>query len=309
MSGTIEVHGGDYEHVLALPGVHNGVDIRYVIGRPNEIFARMLRERAYEACEFSLANFLMLRDRGAEWLRALPIFPYRAFRHATLHVRKDSPLQSPADLPGRRIGVLDFSMTAAVWTRGILSDQYGVRWSDLHWVVSGAQRFPHLPGVTLEQFSGDLEDALVAGAVDVLLAVATSDRGKAPAERRLRPLIADVEAEEWRYYRDFGIYPINHTVVVRTDALARLPALPVALWQGYAEAKAQAYRRKLGTTLVPWGASHWQKMFEAFGGDPLPYGLNAANRKVVERLAHYLFDQRLISAVPDIETLFIDPNR
>ena len=309
MTSTIEVHGGDYEHVLAVPGIHNGIDIRYVIGRPDEIFVRMLREQAYEACEFSLANFLMLRDRGIDWLRALPIFPYRAFRHATLYVHKDSPLQKPADLFGKRIGVRDFSMTAAVWTRGILSDQYGVRWSDLHWVVRGPQRFAQLPGVALEHFDGELEEALAGGAIDALLATATTDSDRPPAERRFRHLIPDVEAAEWSYYRDFGIYPINHTVVVRADALARLPGLPAALWQAYVEAKAHAYRRKLGATLLPWGASHWQRLFDAFAGDPLPYGLSAANRNVVDRLACYLHDQRLISAIPEVELLFIDPER
>ena len=94
--------------------------LRYTTAPLRDVFFRMLTERSYEVCEFSLANYLMLKDRGADWLHAVPVFPYRAFRHSTLYVRKDSPLREPADLRGKRIGVPDFSMTAAVWTRGIL---------------------------------------------------------------------------------------------------------------------------------------------------------------------------------------------
>ena len=73
----------------------------------------------------------MLKDRGADWINAVPVFPYRAFRHSTLYVREDSPLRGPADLKGKLVGVPDFSMTAAVWTRGILGEQYGVKWTDM----------------------------------------------------------------------------------------------------------------------------------------------------------------------------------
>lgn len=218
-------------------------------------------------------------------------------------------MHGPADLPGKRIGVLDFSMTAAVWTRGILADQYGVSWTDLHWVVRGPQRFPVLPGVALEQSDGDLEDELIAGRIDALLTTAVADDRNQSSARRLRPLVADVRAAEERYFRDFRIYPINHVVVIRSDVLARIPQLPRVLFDAYAQAKAQAYQRKLGTTLMPWGVQHWKTVFDQFNGDPLPYGLNETNRNAVERLAKYLHDQKLISCAPEIGTLFLDPHR
>ncbi len=163
MPDAIELTGGDYEHTLGLAGIRDGIDIRYATAPLRDVFLRMLTERCYEACEFSLSNYLMLKDRGADWLHAIPVFPYRAFRHSSLYVRKDSPLREPADLRGKRVGVPDFSMTAAVWTRGILADQYGVQWQELRWVVSGKQRFAALPGVTLEAVDGDLETLLAEG--------------------------------------------------------------------------------------------------------------------------------------------------
>ena len=111
----IELYGGDYEHTLELAGQSGGFDIRYNTAPVVEIFEKMLTERAFEACEFSLSNYIMLKDRGASWLHAVAVFPYRAFRHSTLYVRKDSAIRAPKDLVGKRIGVPDYSMTAAVW--------------------------------------------------------------------------------------------------------------------------------------------------------------------------------------------------
>jgi len=219
--------------------------------------------------------------------------------------KSGTPMRLPRRSAGTRIGVPDFSMTAAVWTRGILADQYSVQWPELHWVVGGKQRFGTLPGVALETMEGDLERMLVEGRIDALLTPETADGRKPAAERALRSLIGDAQAAEEAYLRDFGIYPINHVIVMRDDALRRLPALPRALFEAYSDAKARAYARQLGTTLVPWGARHWSRAFDQFGGDPLPYGLNEINQKVVARLAKHLLDQKLIARSPDVPALFI----
>jgi 4,5-dihydroxyphthalate decarboxylase len=303
--GTIEVYGGDYEHVLGLSGAHAGIEVRYVVRPLLEIFEGMLNERSYEACEFSLSNYIMLKDRGARWLEAVPVFPYRAFRHSTLYVRRDSPLDGPSDLRGRTVGVPDYSMTAAVWTRGILGEQYGVHWSEMRWVASGRQRFSVIEGIDLEIIDRDLEAELTEGRIDALLTPTPRDETLPRDKRRLRSLIPDVQAAEEAYVRDYGVYPINHVIVMREDAMARLPELPAALFEAYASAKARAYRRRLGTTLMPWGMRHWIKVFDQFDGDPLPYGLTPLNRSVVERLAGFLRDQKLTSRQLSIEDLFL----
>ena len=310
MSETkLELYGGDYEHVLGLSGERNGIDIQYIIRPLLEIFEGMLNDRSYEACEFSLSNYIMLKDRGASWLHAIPIFPYRAFRHSTLYVRRDSPLQGPADLRGKVIGVPDYSMTAAVWTRGILAEQYGVQWSDMRWIASGQQRFMVLPEVSLQIVDRNLETDLIEGKIDALLTPTPADEKKSAPERQLRSLIADVQKAEEDYVRDYGVYPINHVVVIRDDTLARLPNLPRALFDAYADAKVRAYKRRLGTTLMPWGMRHWNKVFDQFGGNPLPYGLTVINRNVIQRLANFLFDQKLISKRVEVEKLFIGASR
>jgi 4,5-dihydroxyphthalate decarboxylase len=93
-------------------------------------------------------------------------------------------------------------------------------------------------------------------------------------------------------------------VVIRADVLEANPAVAQAVSSAYVAAKARAYQRQLGSTLMPWGKAHWARTFELFGGDPLPYGLTPVNRLVVDRLAHYLENQAFIESVPDLDSLF-----
>lgn len=302
---TIEIFGGDYEHTLTVTSQQGAVSVQYRAVPLQEVFEGMLAERSYRACEFSLANYIMLKDRDADWISAIPVFPYRAFRHSTLYVREDSPLQGPSELKGRRVGVPDYSMTAAVWTRGILDEQYDVHWSDIRWTASGKQRFAVLEGVELEVIEDDLEDMLIAGELDALLTPHTRDELKGHGERQLRPLIADPQRAEEDYVKLAGIYPINHVVVFREDALKEVEGVGPAVFRAYADSKAAAFKRRLGTTLIPWGQRYWTETFDRFGGDPIPYGLTDVNRKVVSKLAGFLHDQKLIRALPDVDRLFL----
>src|SRR5207237_465413 len=113
-----------------------GIDeLTYLALRPGETFWRMLNHEEFDASEMSLSSYTILRSEGDERFTAIPVFPSRVFRQNALYVRMDCPLRSPADLKGKRIGVADYQMTAAVWTRGFLQHEYGVRPQDLTWVV------------------------------------------------------------------------------------------------------------------------------------------------------------------------------
>lgn len=309
MNGTtqvVELSGADYEHTMTLDGIRDGIEIRYTARSLTEVFGRMIAERAYEACEFSLANYILLKDRGADWLFAIPVFPYRDFRHNTLFVRRDSDLVEPAQLRGKRIGVEDYSMTAAVWLRGFLNEEYGVNWRELEWHCDARQpRFTAPPEVKISLVSDDLESMLLEGKLDAIMSFGPRDERLPADQRQLRRLIPDAEAVEREYYRRTGIYPINHCVVIRKDVLDRAPDFPQYLFGAYAQSKASAYKRKLGATLVPWGDRRWKELFDFFDGDPLPYGLTKVNRKVIAKLAEYLHEQKWIAKLPDIDSLFI----
>jgi 4,5-dihydroxyphthalate decarboxylase len=303
---VLNLFGGDYEHTLELAGSGPGYSIVYNARPPTQIFEEMLSRRTFEACEMSLSNYLIVRDRGADWLTAIPVFPNRAFRHGTVYVRAGSTLRSPKDLEGARFGVEDYTMTAAVWLRGTLHEEYQMDWRRIQWrCAERHKRFDPPPDVAVSYVRGDLEQLLLDGELDGIMSFGPRDDGNPPEQRRLRPLFESPQEVEREYYIRTRIYPINHCVVVRSDALARHPELPDRLLTAYAAAKKKAYARRLGGTLVPWGKLHWKSAFDLFGGDPLPYGLTPENRRVVDKLAEYAARQGLISTKRPLSELFL----
>ena len=303
------IRGGDHEHTLGIAGTRaNGITLGYEVMRLQDIFVAMLESRPFEVCEFSLANYITLRAQGESWLTALPVFPFRAFRHSLAMTRRESALTRLEDLAGARVGVEDYSMTAAVWFRGLLERDYGVDHRAVTWVTNAAQRFEIPPGARVEKVHDDLEDLLCRGEIDAMLGFSLRDSRLPVPERRLRPVLDDPQAVEQAYYERTSIYPINHCVVIRSDVHDANPALAGVVYEAYAAAKARAYRRQLGATLVPWGKLHWARTFELFDGDPLPYGLTPANRLVVDRLAQDLARQGFIESAPDLDRLFIVPD-
>ncbi len=297
--------GGDYEHVSAIPDSSDGtIRLTYRPMRLQQLFVSMLTKRAYEACEFSLANYLILRATGQDWLTAVAVFPYRAFRHALLVTRRESALTDLAQLAGKRIGLDDYSMTAAVWVRGLLRTDYGVDHRSITWITQREQRLPIPAGARVERTDADLESLLVAGELDAMLGFGLRDARLAPDQRRLRTLLPDPEAAERAYFARTRIYPINHCVVVRNDVLDALPQLPRLLADAYAAAKASAYARKAASVL-PWGGSRWSEDMALFDADPLPYGMTAINRSVVATLADDLREQGFIADVPQLDALFV----
>jgi 4,5-dihydroxyphthalate decarboxylase len=307
MSDTSEltIYGGDYEHTQTLGGEVAGARLCYAtMRRVQEIFVGMLETRRFEICEFSLANYITLRGAGERWLTAIPVFPSRVFRHGLAVTRRDSALTRLEDLAGKRIGVPDYSMTAAVWFRGLLEEEYGVDLQSITWVTRAKQRFPFPRGAKIETTEADHEELLASGKIDALLGMHLADSTRAAAERRLRPVLRDVQGEEEAYYRKTGIYPIMHCVVIREDVLRKYSDAAAKVFDAYTAAKQLAYERQLGATLVPWGRQYWTEKFELFGGDPLPYGLTPVNLMVVERLAKYLKSQGFISDVCEVDTLF-----
>lgn len=303
-SRKITINGGDYEHTLAIAGTYGHVCVDYQAMRVQDIFIGMLESRRFEICEFSLANYITLRAAGETWLEAVPVFPSRAFRHSLAVTTRESPLVRLEQLAGKRVGVEDYSMTAAVWFRGLLHEEHGIEAKSITWVTHAKQRFPFPEGANVETTNAALEDLLCAGALDAMLGFSLKDARRPAHEQRLRTVLADPQASEEAYFERTGIYPISHCVVIRNDVLENDASLPRAVFSAYASAKEQAYARQLGTTLVPWGKPHWARAFERFGGDPLAYGLTPGNRKVIERLALYLQQQGFIANVPDVDSIF-----
>lgn len=306
MAYSILLRGNDYEFTLEMDGTYGDVPIRYEPGVLEEIYAKVLNNQPFQACEFSLSNYTMMRDRGADWMAAIPVFANRDFRHSIIWVRKDSDLNSPEQLRGKRVGVRDYSMTAAVWLRGTLIDEFDTDWRDINWYANSEQRFPVLDGVPLELGDGDPEEMLLAGQLDAFISPRPRDlMEKAPADRELRPIFRNVAEVEREYFTRTGIYPINHTVVMRKEILEDFPDAAKAIFDAYCTGKARALKRRIGTTFVPWGKEYWTETMAMFDGDPFPMGLTESNRNNVGTLLRYLHEQKLISELPEIDDLFL----
>ena len=112
-----------------------GVDLTFLPLRPGETFWRMLNHGEFDASEMSLSSYTILRSEGDARFIAIPVFPSRVFRHSAVYVRADSRIERPEDLKGKRVGVGDYQMTAAVWVRGFLTHEYGVTPKDIVWVT------------------------------------------------------------------------------------------------------------------------------------------------------------------------------
>src|SRR5262249_33250345 len=123
------------------------------------MFYRMARFREFDVSELSLSTYTVLRGRG-EPLIAIPVFPSFAFRHSAIFVRADVGIREPRDLVGKRVGVPKYHMTAAVWVRGILEDEYGVSPNDPRGFEGGEGAAGKEADVTLPP---DLPHSLVSG--------------------------------------------------------------------------------------------------------------------------------------------------
>jgi 4,5-dihydroxyphthalate decarboxylase len=291
-----------------------GIDLNYVTLQPAEIFWRQLQFQEFDASEMSLSNYTMLvaasEGAGAAPFVAIPVFPSRVFRHGYFFINTGRGIAAPADLKGKRGGVPEYSMTAAVYMRGLLEHEYGVRPADVEWVQGRADRLPHkLPPdvrVTQAASGSELGDLLERGEIDFLITANNplSFRRGAPNVRRLFPDYAAVEKD---YYRRTKIYPIMHTVVIRRDVYERDPWVALALYKALVRAKAHAFRL-VAETGSPKASFAWlQPLIEEeqaiIGKDWYPYGIEA-NRPSLEALLQYSHEQGLSARRVRIEELF-----
>jgi 4,5-dihydroxyphthalate decarboxylase len=288
----------------------DGVDLNYVAAQPAEIFWRMLQYQEFYASEMSLSNYIMLVSRGNAPFIAIPAFPSRVFRHGYIFINTEKGIEQPSDLRGRRGGVPEYSQTAAVYMRGLLEHEYGVKPSDVEWVQSRADRLAHgLPAdvkVTPAPTGVELSDMLERGEIDFLTTAnnPVSFRRGAPTVRRLFPNYRELEQD---HYRRTKIYPIMHTVVLRRDVYDANPWVAQSLYQALCEAKERCYRMLLETGSPKASFAWLQPMIEEeqaiIGRDWYPYGIEQ-NRESIEALLQYDHEQGLTERRVALEELF-----
>lgn len=321
MTLTLTLACGEYDRTRALadgslrPG---GFDLRYVALNPGPLFARMVRERDFDVAEMSLATYLNLRARDDEGLVGIPVFPSRVFRHGYVFVNRDAGLRGLEDLAGRRVGTMQWQLTASLWMRGILAEEHGVPQSAIHWFVGGQdepgehERAPvDVPAdvrVDPVPAGTSLGEMLAEGTIDALLAPHIPDVFRTGDPRVVR-LFPDFPAVEAAWYRKRRLFPIMHLVVLRRDVHEANPGLAVELFRAFATAKARAADRLRFTgtlpAMLPWMIADLEATEALLGRDWWPYGVEA-NRAELETVIRYAREQGLTRRELSVEELFAD---
>lgn len=247
---------------------------------------------------------------------ALPVFPSRMFRHGFIAV-DTRVVKEPKDLAGKRIGVQLYTMTAAVWIRGLLQHDHDVDLLGVEWIEGAMESSrphgkpsvlaPFKPvSITANTIGKSLSELLAAGEIDAVIgADLPSCFGTSAHIERLFP---DFREAEKGYYRRTGIFPIMHLVVLRREFHERYPFVATSLFNALDESKTLAFERMryLGALryMSPWLPAELDEIEAVFGGDPWPYGIEAS-RPTLEALVQYLVDQSMIAAPVAIDDLFV----
>jgi 4,5-dihydroxyphthalate decarboxylase len=281
-----------------------------------EIFSRALGSAEFHVSELSFSNFLRQTVAGKCAYQGIPVFPSRSFRHGAFYVRTGSNIQRPEDLIGRKVGVREYSMTAALAARGALRDQFGVRSDQINWIMGDVDEKEReridLPtlfrpvSIEIAPNGALLSDMLVNGELDALLAYKPIAPYKAGNPRVTRLFQNPAEVEE-RYFAETRIFPIMHLVGVRRDIAEANPEIPIAAYEAFAAAQEIAdddlhleQALKIG---LPWLAREVKRTIEIMGENYWPSGFKA-NRTVLKRMIDWSFEDGLIPARVEPEELF-----
>ena len=294
----------------------DGVDPVYLALEPEEIFFRAFRHADFDVCELSLSSFTVKTARRDNPYVGVPVFPSRAFRHTSIFIRTDKGIHSPADLAGRRIGIPEYQLTACVWARAILEDDYAVKPADVIW-VRGGEEVPGRPekiplslpaDIKLEQApeGATLNAMFAAGEIDAIIAPRAPscfDQG----HPHVGWLFPDTMATAKDYFRRTGIFPIMHMLGVRRELVERHPWLPGTLLKAFEQAKALSYAHLADTAAtkvaLPFVEEQLKAARDLMGADFWSYGLDA-NRKVLDSFLHHHHAQGLSVRRVEPEELF-----
>src|SRR4029077_2947500 len=322
---------GDYEIVRALKEgavTADGLDLVMLTDMgPRERHWRMARRAEFDVCEANVGAYFMERDQGAALaseasgqrgnsivrapLTAIPVFLHRRFRHGFLFVNAAAGIRAPKDLIGKKVGGTNFQPASSIWMRGILQDEYGLPHRQVTWVVERSEDVAFTPpkDLRIEMIAPGkrLDRMLAAGEIAAMLSPELP-RLFLEGDKRIVRLFPDYKEIELAYFRRTGIFPIMHVTTIRQEIVDKYPWVATNLVKAFEAAKQIAYRRIANPRMVPiaWVRSALEEQEAVLGPDPWAYGLTPANRKNLETVLRYTFQQGMISRMPSLDTLFAD---
>jgi 4,5-dihydroxyphthalate decarboxylase len=282
---------------------------------PEEIFFRAFRYADFDITELSMSSYCVKIAAGTSPYIAVPVFPSRAFRHTSIYVRTDR-IRVPADLRGKRVGVPEYQLTANVWVRLFLEQDYGVRPADITWLRGGYEQAGRVekialnlpPDMRLENVpdGATISGMLAAGEIDAVIGPRAPScfRAGHPHVGYLFPRPQEAAAE---WYRRTRIFPIMHLLGIRRTLAEAHPWLPYAVTKAFEASKSLALER-LGDTsatkvTLPFVEEQLAAARELMGADFWSYGL-APNHHVLEAFLRQHHAEGLSSRLLAPEELF-----
>lgn len=316
---TVSIAMGDYDRTRPIHDgrvLIDGVNPVTMLLSPEEMFFRVFRHEAFDISEMSFSSYCVKLARGEAAYVAIPVFLSRAFRHTSVYIRTDRGIETPADLKGRRIGIAEYQLSANVWVRGILEDDFGVRPADIRWVRGGMDTpgRPEKIAITLPD-DVQMESAPEGETLNAMLARGEIDgfigprwpRCFAEGHRHVGRLFADsvTAAEDW--YRRSGIFPIMHLLGLRRSLADAHPWLPGALLKAFAQSKQMAQDMLADTSAtkvtMPFVEDNLARARALIGPDPWSYGLKG-NEAALETFLDYHYRQGLSPRRLSLDELF-----
>ena len=316
----ITIACGPYDRVRALRDGRvaiDGCEANFLTGGPEELFFRAIKHQEFDVCEISMSSYMMALSRDQTYYLPIPVFLSRVFRHSAFYIRTDRGIKEPKDLVGREVGVPEYQMTAALWARGILEDEYGIPPSAIKWRTGGLHQAGRSEKIKLTLPANiDLKPIPVYKSLDCMLrdgeldavVSARSPRchdKKLPNIGRLFPEYKEVERA---YFAKTGIFPIMHTLGIRRTLVEQYPWLANSLFNAFLEAKNLALEEMrdidaLSVTL-PWLNDEIDRTVELMGDDYWPYGVEA-NRRTLEAMVRYAHRHGVTTRQLSVDELFV----
>jgi 4,5-dihydroxyphthalate decarboxylase len=314
----LSVAVGDYDRTRALVDgtvAIDGVDPVYMTLGPEEIFFRAFRAAEFDICELSLSSYTVKTAQGNCPYIAVPAFVSRTFRHTAIYVRTDR-IKKPADLEGRKVGVPEYQLTANVWARALLDDDYGVKPADIHWIRGGIEEAGRPEKIAIKLPAGvRLDNAPEGATISGLLEAGEIDGFIAPRPPKLvekgHPnigwLFPDPISVAKDYYKRTGLFPIMHVVGIRRELAERHSWLPGAVLKAFEQAKEAALTKLSDTSstkvTLPFVEEALRDARALMGEDFWSYGVDK-NRKTLDYFLGQHHAQGLSSRRVSVDEMF-----
>ncbi len=298
---------GNYDRVRSLVDGAvrmEGVDPIFMFLEPEEVFFRAFRHAEFDICELSLSSYVIKTAAGDCPYVAVPVFPSRAFRHTAITVRTDR-VSRPEDLRGRRVGIPEYQLTANVWARALLADQFGVTPADMIWVRGGLEQAGRVEKIDLDLPSdvriepapagSTLSALLESGAIDAIVAPRAPSCFDRPGAN-VGWLFCDPVRAAKEYFERTRIFPIMHVLGIRRELLERHPWLAGAAVKAFTRSKDRAIDGLIdpgaSKVTMPFTEERLREARAFMGHDFWPYGLEP-NRHVLETFLRHHHRQGL----------------